>query len=182
MADNDEIKVLEANSEATEKTEETVETEETAAVAVEPVPSKKPEHGISAMSDHELLVELLKEQKKAGRRSLITTAALVAICLMIGISLLVIIPRVNATLNNAYEAIDSIQTVVANADSAIGSVEKSLSGIDEMVKNVDKVVVNNTDSVSKTVDRMSKIDIDSLNKSIKDLSDIIAPMAKFFRR
>lgn len=174
MADNDEIKALEVNSEAAEEHED--------AVTVENVPSKTKGHGISAMSDHDLLVELLKEQKKAGRRSRITMVALVAICLMLGISVLVIVPRLNATLNNAYEAIDNIQTVVANADGAIGSVEKSLTGIDEMVKNVDKVVVNNTDSVSKTVDRISKIDIDSLNKSIKDLSDIIAPMAKFFRR
>lgn len=174
MADNDEIKALEVSGEETAETEEMT--------TVDPVSSKTNGYGIDAMSDHDLLVELLKEQKKAGRRSLITTIALVAICLLVGISVLIIVPRVNDTLNNAYEAIDNIQTVVANADSAIDSVEKSLTGIDEMVKNVDKVVVNNTDSVSKTVDRMSKIDIDSLNKSIKDLSDIIAPMAKFFRR
>ena len=74
------------------------------------------------------------------------------------------------------------EAVVANADKAIGSVEKSLDGIDKMVKNVDKVVVDNTDSVSKTVERMSSIDITALNKSIKDLSDIIEPLAKFFRR
>ena len=87
-----------------------------------------------------------------------------------------------STLNNAYKALDGVQSVVANADKAIASVQNSLTGIDEMVKNVDKVVVDNTDSVTKTVDRMSNIDVATLNKSIKELSEIIEPLAKFFRR
>ena len=57
-----------------------------------------------------------------------------------------------------------------------------MDGIDEMVKNVDKVVVDNTESVKKTVDSMSSIDVATLNKSIKELSEIIEPLAKFFRR
>ena len=174
MAENEEIKALE---EKTEVTEEVVEKKPDEASV-----SKKSKDEFSVLSDRELLIELLKEQKKASKRSLITAISLVAICLIFGAAVLVIVPKVNATLNNAYQAIDNIEAVVANADKAIGSVEKSLDGIDQMVKNVDKVVVDNTDSVSKTVDRMSSIDIASLNKSIKDLSDIIEPLAKFFRR
>ena len=177
MAENEEIKALEEKTEKTEETEQVIgKKPEEAAV------SKASKDDISALNDRELLIALLKEQKKASRRSLITATALVAICLMVGAALLIIVPRVTATLNNAYQAIDNVETVVANANNAIGSVEKSLEGIDKMVQNVDKVVVDNTDSVSKTVDRMSSIDIASLNKSIKDLSDIIEPLAKFFRR
>jgi len=179
MAENDEIKALEEKTEVTEtvkKTEEIIETK--------PVEEKnsKASKKLSDMSERELLIELIKEQRKASKRSLITAVSLVAICLIFGAAVLVIVPKVTATLNNAYQAIDNIEAVVANADKAIGSVEQSLSGIDKMVKNVDKVVVDNTDSVSKTVDRMSSIDITSLNKSIKDLSDIIEPLAKLFRR
>ena len=179
MADNEEIKALE------EKTE-VVETTEAAEKAVENKPAEdsgsKKKDDLSVLSDRELLIELLKEQKKASKRSLITAVSLVAICLIFGAAVLIIVPKVNATLNNAYQAIDNIEAVVANADKAIGSVEKSLDGIDQMVKNVDKVVVDNTDSVNKTVERMSSIDITALNKSIKDLGDIIEPLAKFFRR
>ena len=161
MAENEETKALEA------KTEEAVET---AAEKVESgVAEKKSKSGFPDLSDRELLVELLKEQKKTSRRSLITASALVAICVI-------------STLNNAYKAIDGIQTVVVNADKAISSVEQSLDGIDEMVKNVDKVVVDNTEAVTKTVDQMSNIDVATLNKSIKELSQIIEPLAKFFRR
>ena len=174
MAENEEIKTLE------EKTE--VSTEVVENKTVETVSLKNSKGGINDMSDHELLVALLKEQKKASKRSLITAVSLAIMCIALCAAVLIIVPKVNSTLNNAYQAIDNIETVVANADKALGSVEKSLTGIDEMVKNVDKVVVDNTDSVGKTVERMSKIDIESLNKSIKDLSDIIGPMAKFFRR
>ena len=174
VAENNEIKVLE---EKTEETEKTVETKVQDLVA-----SKSAKEEFAGMSERDLIVALLKEQKKASRHSLITAASLVAICLIIGAAVLIIVPRVNATLNNAYQAIDSIENVVANADKAISSVEKSLDGIDEMVKNVDKVVVDNTDAVGKTVDKMSSIDFATLNKSIKDLSDIIEPLAKFFKR
>lgn len=174
MAENEETKALEA------KNEEVVET---AAEKVESgVAEKKSKSGFPDLSDRELLVELLKEQKKTSRRSLITASALVAICVMIGIAVLIIVPKVISTLNNAYKAIDGIQTVVVNADKAISSVEQSLDGIDEMVKNVDKVVVDNTEAVTKTVDQMSNIDVATLNKSIKELSQIIEPLAKFFRR
>ena len=174
MAENNEIKVLE---EKTEETEKTVETKVQDVVA-----SKSAKEEFVGMSERDLIVALLKEQKKASRHSLITAASLVAICLIIGAAVLIIVPRVNATLNNAYQAIDSIENVVANADKAISSVEKSLDGIDEMVKNVDKVAVDNTDAVGKTVDKMSSIDFATLNKSIKDLRDIIEPLAKFFKR
>lgn len=179
MAENEEIKALEEKTEVTEAAETTEE-----AVENKPVEDKgsKKKDDLSVLSDRELLIELLKEQKKASKRSLITAVSLVAICLIFGAAVLIIVPKVNATLNNAYQAIDNIEAVVANADKAIGSVEKSLDGIDQMVKNVDKVVVDNTDSVNKTVERMSSIDITALNKSIKDLGDIIEPLAKFFRR
>ena len=182
MAENEEIKALEEKTEVTETTEDAVAEKPVENKPVEDSGSKKKDGDLSVLSDRELLIELLKEQKKASKRSLITAVSLVAIALIFGAAVLIIVPKVNATLNNAYQAIDNIEAVVANADKAIGSVEKSLDGIDKMVKNVDKVVVDNTDSVSKTVERMSSIDIAALNKSIKDLSDIIEPLAKFFRR
>ena len=179
MAENEEIKALEEKTEVIEAAEEKETIEKK---SVETSGSEKSDKDLSFLSDRELLIELVKEQKKASKRSLITAVSLVVICLIFGAAVLIIVPKVNATLNNAYQAIDNIEAVVANADKAIGSVEKSLTGIDQMVKNVDKVVVDNTDSVSKTVERMSSIDITALNKSIKDLSDIIEPLARFFRR
>ena len=121
MAENEENKALEVKSEVTEEAvKENSASSETA---------KTPNTEFSALSDRELLIELLKEQKKASRRSLITAASLVAICLMIGAAVLIIVPRVNATLNNAYQAIDNIEAVVANADKAIGIVESEKSAV-----------------------------------------------------
>ena len=174
MAENEETKALEVKTEEKEETVQ-IKTESKA----EAKPSKEE---FSGMSDRDLMIALLKEQKKTSRRSLITASALVAICLIVGIAVLIVVPMVINTLNNAYKALDGVQSVVANADKAIASVQNSLVGIDEMVKNVDKVVVDNTDSVTKTVDRMSNIDVATLNKSIKELSEIIEPLAKFFRR
>ncbi|MBE7070859.1 MAG: hypothetical protein E7386_10240 [Ruminococcaceae bacterium] len=173
MADNQNIMVPEVNTEAAQENVNAV----SQAVAV-----KASNKEFEGLSERDLLVELLKEQRKASKRSLITAISLVIICVAFAGSLLIIVPKIVSTLNNAYKAIDSIQTVVANADKALSSVEQSLDGIDEMVKNVDKVVTDNSDAVTKTVEKVSNIDIATLNKSIKDLSEIIAPLAKFFRR
>ena len=174
MAENEGTKALEVRK---EKAEETVDAKTGAALDAKPA-----KEDFSGMSDRDLMIALLKEQKKTSRRSLITASALVVICLIVGIAVLIVVPSVISTLNNAYKALDGIQNVVTNADKAIASVESSLDGIDEMVKNVDKVVVDNTESVKKTVDSMSSIDVATLNKSIKELSEIIEPLAKFFRR
>lgn len=173
MAENKETKVPETKTEITVEAAKDTET----VVAV-----KAANKEFSGLSDRELLIELVKEQKKSSRRSLITAISLVAICLIFGAVVLIIVPKVISTLNNAYQAIDRIQTVAANADKAIESVEQSLDGIDEMVKNVDKVVVDNSDAVGQTVEKVSSIDIASLNKSIKELSEIIEPLARFFRK
>ncbi|MBO4449173.1 MAG: hypothetical protein J5777_01155 [Clostridiales bacterium] len=173
MADNQETKALEANTEAPQENVNEV----SAAVL-----AKASDKEFAGLSERDLLIELIKEQRKASKRSLVTAISLVIICVVFAGAILIIVPKVVSTLNNAYKAIDTVQTVVANADKAISSVEQSLTGIDEMVKNVDKVVTDNSDAVGKTVEKVSNIDIASLNKSIKDLSDIIEPLAKFFRR
>ena len=115
MAENEEIKALEEKTEATEQVVETKPAEAVEAKPAEAKPAKKSKGDLSEMSERELLIELLREQKKASRRSAITAASMVAICLIIGAAVLIIVPRVNATLNNAYQAIDTIETVVANA-------------------------------------------------------------------
>ena len=64
MAENEEIKALEEKTEKTEETEQVIEKKpEEAAV------SKASKDDLSAMNDRELLIALLKEQKKASRRS-----------------------------------------------------------------------------------------------------------------
>ena len=49
-----------------------------------------------------------------------------------------------------------------------------------MVKNVDDLVVTSQAGVEQAMDQISAIDFKTLNQAIKDLSDVVAPLAKFF--
>ena len=78
MAENEGTKALEVRE---EKTEETVAAKTGAALD-----AKSAKEDFSGMSDRDLMIALLKEQKKTSRRSLITASALVVICLIVGIA------------------------------------------------------------------------------------------------
>ena len=49
-----------------------------------------------------------------------------------------------------------------------------------MVKNVDDLVVTSQAGVEQAMDQLSAIDFKTLNQAIEDLSDVVAPLAKFF--
>ena len=54
--------------------------------------------------------------------------------------------------------------------------------LDDMLDNVNSLVDTSEKSVQDTVKKIDDIDLDSLNKAINDLSTIIAPLAKLFRK
>jgi hypothetical protein len=51
-----------------------------------------------------------------------------------------------------------------------------------MLANVNSLVDTSEKSVEETVKKLDDLDLDSLNKAIKDLSAIISPLAKLFRK
>ncbi len=92
-----------------------------------------------------------------------------------------------AAITTASEAIESVngmmgevQTVVTNLDKS--TQELAAIDLDEMLDNVNSLVDTSEKSVQQTVKKIDDIDLDSLNKAINDLSTIIAPLAKLFRK
>ena len=88
------------------------------------------------------------------------------------------------TANGAIEQVNGmmgeVQSVVANLDKS--TQELAAIDIDEMLDNVNGLVATSEKSVEDTVKKLDDVDINSLNKAIKDLSTIIAPLAKLFKR
>ena len=76
------------------------------------------------------------------------------------------------------EVVVTMETVLEN----LKTVTNQLAGVDleTMVKNVDDLVVTSQAGVEQAMDQLSAIDFKTLNQAIKDLSDVVAPLAKFF--
>ena len=84
------------------------------------------------------------------------------------------------TVSQVNSMMGEVQDVVTNLDKST----KELAAIDlnDMLANVNSLVDTSEKSVEETVKKLDDLDLDSLNKAIKDLSSIISPLAKLFRK
>ncbi len=127
---------------------------------------------LTEMEDHELLVELVKSQRKDALGQRITAFASLGVLVALVIALAIIVPKVVSTL-------DQVQSAVTETESLVKQAKGTMEDIDTMVANVDTLVVENTESVGKAMEDLNSIDFEALNQGIQDLSEVIEPMAKF---
>ncbi len=90
------------------------------------------------------------------------------------------ITTASATIESVNGMMGEVQSVVNNLDKS--TQELAAINLDEMLDNVNGLVETSEKSVQDTVKKIDNVDLDSLNKAIKDLSTIIAPLAKLFKR
>ena len=135
-------------------------------------------------NDHKML-ELLERMEKQNRRQVLYArlqfifSAVAAICCVIlllnGIKVL---PELQEAANQAeivLENLEVVTTKLAKVDLS-GMVEN----VDMLVTNVDGLVTTSQAGVEQTMEKINAVDFDALNDAIKDLSDVIEPIAKFF--
>ena len=84
-----------------------------------------------------------------------------------------------------YIKLPAMQEVVVTMETVLENLETVTNQIAEvdfgaMVKNVVDLVVTSQAGVEQAMDQISAIDFKTLNQAIKDLSDVVAPLAKFF--
>lgn len=127
------------------------------------------------MTDTELLIEIAKGQRKEAKSGRISAIATVALAIAFVITLSVFLPVAVNTLNK-------VNATLAEAENVAVAAQKSLDEIDGMVQNFNGVIVDNTDSVNTALSKVSEIDVNSLNRSIQELADILDPLARLFGR
>lgn len=128
----------------------------------------------------ELLRELVSNSKKqlfytklATFIAFIAAAALV-VCLMI------LVPSVVKTVNRANEVMAKASGTIELADTAIASVTEMSKSITAMGNNMDTFITENAESVQQVMKKLDEIDFEGLNSAIKDLGDVVEPLANFF--
>jgi uncharacterized protein YoxC len=132
------------------------------------------------MSDHDLLVEMLKAQEKDARRGLLAAVSGFTIAAVFAVAFAILIPFAINSLSNIDTALKDCTVMVESAQVTIQQAQTTLDGIDTMTSNVNSVVVDNTESVNSALTEINKIDIAKLNQAIDDLANIVGPLAKLF--
>lgn len=110
----------------------------------------------------------MEEKPKLMRHAVILLAVLLAVVCLVS---LLVVPRTLRTLSRVEETLE-------RADGLIETADKALATATEAADAANRILKENADNVSGTMEKIGAIDFDALNRAIKDLADIIAPLAR----
>ena len=77
--------------------------------------------------------------------------------------------------------------IMIKVDEAVADLQETTDKVDRLASDAQTAVTTaqtmmeeNSEAVAQTMEKVSKIDFDTLNRSIKNLSDVIQPLSRFF--
>ena len=115
--------------------------------------------------------QLLKKQSNL----ILLQSVLIAILALGGIALVVMVGRL----------LPDLQVLMTQMESTLTDMEQITAQLEEadlkgVVDNVDQLVNSSQSAVEQAMEKLNGLDLDTLNKAIKDLASVIEPLAKFF--
>ena len=145
----------------------------------------------------EMNEERLLKLEKSSRQQVLLGKILCVLCAAILICSLVMTVAVTGAASQLIAVVTPLQNVAGQIEDVAGqvqamtgqaepimdnmeSVTQTLADADlgTMVENVNVLAAESQTVVSDAMVKLSTIDIDTLNKAIQDLSDVVEPLAK----
>lgn len=145
------------------------------------------------MEQNKELLELLKSMEEANRKQarylkITAVLALAAVVCFAGIFLLVydFLPQINGIVTQLGDVMTQLPGMVSQMELVLDNLETvttELAAVDfgSLIDGVNTLVQTGQDGLTGTVEKLETIDFDSLNKTIKDLAEVVEPLAKFFK-
>ncbi len=121
--------------------------------------------------------ELLKKMLFYAR---IRTAVALVVAVLLVLCGILIVPKAIGTINQANQIMEQATETISLANTAIESVTTMSQSITDMGTNMDTFITDNGESVEAVMTKLEEIDFEGLNTAIKDLGDVVEPLAKFF--
>lgn len=121
--------------------------------------------------------ELLKKMLFYAR---IRTAVVLVVTILLVLCGILIVPKAIGTINQANQIMEQATETISLANTAIESVTTMSQSITDMGTNMDTFITDNGESVEAVMTKLEEIDFEGLNTAIKDLGDVVEPLAKFF--
>ena len=94
--------------------------------------------------------------------------AMAGIILILLIAVVILVPKITVTLDNANVALEQISYTAKQ--------------LDEVLISVETLVEESSEGVTQALDNMNSINFEKLNKSIDDLNNVVSPLSNFFSR
>lgn len=135
-------------------------------------------------------LEILAKLEKHTRQQLLFTKILCVLCVLVVICTLVLMFSITGAVTELMELAAPLQMLTAQVQDLaveaetvmedLGVVAEALAAADlgGIVENVNLLAAESQSVVADAMKKLDTIDIATLNKAIKDLADVVEPLAK----
>ncbi|MBQ3105592.1 MAG: hypothetical protein IJC59_07030 [Lachnospiraceae bacterium] len=123
--------------------------------------------------------EQMKYLKKQLNTMKLLMVCLAGILVLLVVSAAVVVPRIVETLQTVNTAVDTLSTTTVEA---VDTVTGTIAVVEEVFLALNGFMDESSTGIATAIEKLNSIDIDSLNKSIKDLGEVVDPLADFFGR
>lgn len=140
------------------------------------------EHSQERSQEHsqELMEILVENSKKQLFYSRLGAVAMLIIAAAFLVCLVMVLPQAIAAVRNANHIMVQASDTITLADEAITSITEMSDSITAMGRNMDTFITENAEAVTDVMKKIEDIDFEGLNGAIKDLGEVIEPLARFF--
>lgn len=132
------------------------------------------------MEENKEILALLKKIDRTNRIRVATNIILCVLILAAVVSCVSVFVSVRRLMPQVNGILEQLQTILGNLEQTTRSLAQvDLSG---MMSNMDDLAVYAQESLSATMGKLESLDLETLNRAIADLAQIIEPLAKLVRR
>ena len=138
------------------------------------------------MEEKNEMLELMKKIEESSRKQLLYTriqciAAVLAVACFAGIYFLIkdFLPQISAIITEIPGVVAQMETVLGNLE--VVTTELAAVDFESMIEGVNTLVATGQIGLEETVNKLNDIDFEALNKAISNLSQVVEPLAKFFK-
>ena len=118
-----------------------------------------------------VLLEEIARNTRASKKNTRTFLTIIAACMAV-LTLTIIITCVSVT--------KSVNKAVEDLEATTESINTLTKDAQVVINKAQTMLEDNEVAITQTMEKINNIDFDSLNNSIKSLSEVIEPLSKFF--
>lgn len=119
------------------------------------------------------LEENSRKQLKFARIQCLFSVICAVCCVFLLVTVLRFLPQVEGMMIHAEAILTDLEVI---------SGELAKLDLTQMVENINSLVKTSQTGVEEALGKINEIDFDALNQAVKDLSDVVKPMADFVKK
>ena len=123
------------------------------------------------------MLELLRSIEKSNRRKSVTNVVICVFMLVAAVSCIALCVMVSGLMPQINEILGQMETVLVNLEQT--SQELAALDLETMITDVDELALYAQESLRMTMDKLDTVDFETLNAAIRDLAQVVEPLARF---